>query len=481
MMQASDLSGSAAPHSSDIGPAHRELNKLRKDGLTPAGQKWLETALDPFHDLALECEGFPDFDATSTIVQGVRVSMNLSAPATTADDGTWDCHVASTPYNETWGNLVASRTNGYDYYVTDTPLLPYSGELGMVTAASKANNNADEQLTWPDGTTVPESQTSLSAVTYAGLSPVTMTAVGSGGSYTANRPYTKGRHRVVAAGFEVINTTPPLFKGGLVTVYRQNSNHEMRTANEFSGPPSTAPRRVASLYLGAGPPSVVADALNLPGSRQWSAAEGVYIPLTLAGQDNDFIQPASREIAMADDMTPGAVASEAPAYIRTLSNAGFGAPPYAPVGKSINKLHQSGAYFTGLSKNTTLTVSLRVFVERAPTRSEPDLVPLARPSPGADPVAWMVYSESLRLMPPGVILAENFLGGWFKQAVSNVHGMIAPAVSKGVQHLAPIAKREMKKLAEMAVEELVDTAVMKTTPRSRTKRKAIQPAKKIRK
>jgi hypothetical protein len=474
MLPASDLSGSAAPHVSDIGPAHRELNKLRKHGLTPAGQKWLETALDPFHDLALECEGYPDFDATCSIVQGVRVSRNLSAPSTTGDTGTWDCHIASTPYNETWPGLLGSHTNGYDYYVTDTPPALFSGEFGMVTASSKANADPAFQLTWPGNGQFPETGLSLSAVQYAGLSGVTITA--DGGAYTADRPYTVGRHRVVAAGFEVINTTPPLYRGGLCTVYRQNANHEMRTANEFSNEAATNPRRTTSAIIGAGPPPDVASALNLPGSRQWAASEGAYIPLTLAGDENPFVQAASREIIMTDDVGPGMSTLDAPPYIRSIANVGFGTAPFAPAGKSVNTLHQSGAYFTGLSKNTTLTVSLRVFIERAPTRSEPDLVPLARPSPAADPVAWMVYTESLRLMPPGVILAENFLGGWFKQAVSNVHGMIAPTISKGVQTLGPIAKKEMKRLAEHAVEELVDTAVRKATPRARPQRK---PARKV--
>jgi hypothetical protein len=468
MMQASDLSGSAAPHVSDIGPAHRELNKLRKHGLTAEGQKWLETALDPFHDLALDCEGFPDYDSTTSIVQGIRVSLNVVAPPeSTASGLPWDCHIASTPYNETWPNIRTSVTNGSDFYTDHTPLQVYATSLGMVTVATKAIADAEDHRTWPSGSTFPAAQGATHQVRYTGLSPVSMANLA--GTWTPDRPYTQGRHRVVGAGFEVINTTPPLYRGGLATVYRQNSNLDERTGNAWTDSAALFPSRAVEVVAGIGPPPYVADALNLPGSRQWSAAEGAYIPLTLAGDENPFVQAASREIIMSDDFSPGLGASGR-AFLHSTPQAGFGPTPNAMAPKSVNKLHQSGVYFSGLSKETTLTVSLRVFMERAPTRSEPDLVPLARPSPTADPVAWMLYTEAIRLMPPGVILSENFLGGWFRQVVSNVSSVVAPAVSKGVRTVAPIVKKEAKRLTEHAVEELISSAMSRGNARPRNQR-----------
>jgi hypothetical protein len=470
MLPASDLTGTVA-HVSDIGPAHRELNKLRKDGLTVAGQRWLEAALDPFHDEVLECEGYPDYTSCSTLVQAVRVSTDISAPAGIAAGETWGCHIVSTPYNETLEGLTGALTNGTEYTTNlDTPV-PYAGSMGMITVAtvppgSAFKNAFASERNWPVNT-------GPGAVYYEGLSPVEL--VKNGSQWLPSRPYTTGRHRIIAAGFEVINTSAPLQRSGLITCYRQPGALRRVCGAEYQTETATAPRRFTNLCVGAGPPPTQKEALNSMGGRQWAASEGAYVPLVLSGDDLPLEQAAVTEVAMVTDISPGFLGSGFErAYVRATSSGGFGTAPQVPVPKSINHFEQSGVVMTGLSPETKLTVSLRVIVERAPTASEPDLIPLARPSPAADPVAWMVYTEAIRLMPPGVILSENFLGGWFRQVVSNVHKTLAPSVSRGIKAIAPHAQREVRRLADRAVDQAVEAGIEKMSGQKRRPRKKNQ-------
>jgi len=93
------------------------------------------------------------------------------------------------------------------------------------------------------------------------------------------------------------------------------------------------------------------------------------------------------------------------------------------------KFDISGAYYTGLSPSTTLTVTWNVFVERFPTYNQGELITLAKISPGLDDNALKFYSHALRSLPIGVKVSENGLGTWFKEAVQGARDYIAPALS----------------------------------------------------
>jgi len=89
----------------------------------------------------------------------------------------------------------------------------------------------------------------------------------------------------------------------------------------------------------------------------------------------------------------------------------------------------SGSYFTGLSLQTTLTVNWNVYVERFPTQLDIDLVLLAAPSPPYDIQALEFISECMRLLPPGVMVAENGLGDWFADVLQTGADYVAPLLA----------------------------------------------------
>jgi hypothetical protein len=98
----------------------------------------------------------------------------------------------------------------------------------------------------------------------------------------------------------------------------------------------------------------------------------------------------------------------------------------------------SGAYFTGLSPQTTLTVDVRWYIERCPTIDEPSLVVLATPSPVYDPIALKIYSEAVHGLPVGVPVSENPLGEWFNKVLMGV-SRYAPLIGAALSPMHPAA------------------------------------------
>jgi len=90
-----------------------------------------------------------------------------------------------------------------------------------------------------------------------------------------------------------------------------------------------------------------------------------------------------------------------------------------------------GAYFTGLSPTTTLTINWNVLIERFPSAADADLVVLAKPSPRYDPTALELYSLCMQNMPVGVPVKENGLGDWFMKVIGRARDIVMPALRIG--------------------------------------------------
>jgi hypothetical protein len=97
----------------------------------------------------------------------------------------------------------------------------------------------------------------------------------------------------------------------------------------------------------------------------------------------------------------------------------------------------TGAFFTGLTPQTALTINYLVIIENHP--SSQDLIySLAKPPPCRDEIALSMYSCILREMPIGVPVDENGLGDWFADAVSSVADYVSPVLS-AIPHPATMA------------------------------------------
>jgi hypothetical protein len=109
-----------------------------------------------------------------------------------------------------------------------------------------------------------------------------------------------------------------------------------------------------------------------------------------------------------------------------------------------------GAFYTGLSLQTTLTLTVHFYVERFPQIDQADLVVLAAPSPKYDPLALELYSRMLGEMPPGVMVKENGFGQWFTDLIAEIAPIAGDALSAIPHPFAQVAAQGAKAAGRMA-------------------------------
>jgi len=380
----------------------------RHTALTSTGRDWLIAACDPFHDEDMRLDGYPDLLTSGTVVQLVKKTIQLTVPTTgrgavTASNN-WDCSIALFPScvnSNVVQSQVADASGNLSVAITSTG--PYS------TGALSINAGPQGQALWPNLAT----QTPVATSQQLDMSE-----------------YVKGSVRVIGMGFEVINTTSDLNKQGQVTAWRMPT---LGTPTTYHAQFSLAPNVDIAFpaIINRFPPGTLADAQLLYGSRSWAAGEGAYV----VSRQNDIVNP----IYMPDTTNfvyTGTDVSATGSHTVYTDQAFVLTGNIQPADVHL-PFDISGVHFTGLSFTTTLTVNVRWLVERIPGPSETDLVVLATPSAPFDPLALELYCKCLRSMPPGVMLRENPLGEWFRNALSKV-AEYAPVVLGKISQLAPL-------------------------------------------
>jgi hypothetical protein len=385
------------------------LNRLQAEGaLTSGGKNWLIPAIDPFHDTATRCDGYPDVNVAPSVVQLVKKSVTISHPNPTAG-GTWSCNVFNLP----WVNDEDMVLRGVQGNLIYSDLQDGSATFGGVVALGQTQV-AGESITFKSAQSIQ--------------------------CCTVEESYLRGSARVIAAGFEVTNTTAPINQSGQVAVYRQPqevlspASYSLLTggynAGSMAGTGSYAHVRP--------PPATLSDAMLLTGTRTWHAKYGSYNVITL----NTLNLPADGDAwcdAMIQSDLTNAENEQTYAWIPALRASPATSTSYilGPSMMALCPFNMSGAYYTGLSADTTLVLTANFYIERFPSRDEADLVTLARPSPGYCARAFELYTAALSDMPAGVPVSENGLGQWFADTVSKVGRFLAPALS-AIPH--PIGK-----------------------------------------
>lgn len=374
--------------------------------LTKNGLDWLTVATDPFHDTEVCCEGYPDVTCSRTVVQQVTKTFNVKSPL--SGDGLWDAHIFLFP-----------STPNYD---------PGDGDASLANAFYFNSLN-------PNGI-VGQSQTNHVEL-YAGYNCV---CVAAGTDWTV--PITNfstakeiswplvfaaGQTRLIAAAFEVVNTTAEIYKQGTVTSYRSPSNE----SNGFILIPEGDAYRTIPIEWGSMPPSIQSDAALYPNSRIWAAAEGVYNIATMNSIQNPFRSPVPSwaGIVQINNEASLEAGDNRLCYIPTVLLSG-GSVAYAaePLCHAID-FDVHGSIFTGLSSQTTLQITVRYFFERIPTITDESLLVLCKPSPTYDPLALEIYSRACGQLPVACKVADNPLGEWFEDVMKAVSATLPIAGS----------------------------------------------------
>jgi hypothetical protein len=240
----------------------------------------------------------------------------------------------------------------------------------------------------------------------------------------------QGNSRVIAMAFEVHNTTAEVYKQGSLCSYRMPSTPDLAQMT-YSNLASTSKSTLVGHKYNS-PPRTVAEASRLRNARTWDAKDGVYSTVFQTSVDNPFagISPKTVFFDGRDEPDGGTGTVLVSAWVADAS--GEDIHWRAPLLNKTMPFDITGAFLTGLSAATTLTVKLRVFVERAPTARSTVLAPLASPSAGYDVHALMLYAHAINMLPAGVKVDENAFGDWWRGVLGvlkTVAGPIGAAIN----------------------------------------------------
>jgi hypothetical protein len=146
-------------------------------------------------------------------------------------------------------------------------------------------------------------------------------------------------------------------------------------------------------------------------------------------------RPSSEELPMINSQyTAGAYYNDASTDVTVATDAwsiitldGGAFQLMSTAATSFNPYHQMGVFMTGLSAQTTFTITTWAYIECFPEQVSNVLTPLAQPSAPYDEQALRLYSEIIKGMPIAVMLEENGFGDWLAdlagKAVNVVSGI----------------------------------------------------------
>lgn len=369
---------------------------IQSKQLTPEGVCWLTNSTDPFHDTQVTPCGYPDMNTCNTIVQCFSYTTNITAPGTTGTNP-FDCHVFLNPIS------AVQSSSGTPAVLTPFVYLALSGAVSQNVVAS------------PPPILFPGFNVLVGPTGQDWNTNLTIPFQNAGGVLAYPTSGSAGRYRLIGAGFEVVNTTPELYKGGSVTAYRSPSTPNSKESWMVT---TAATNPVVHVNTYALPPSSQANAQLYPTSRTWSAEEGCYSISTLSSDENPFLMPSVNCPLL----------YQPPSMSQLVGNQPINAYTYrqSTIDTTIGTVAQllpydiNGCVFAGLNAQSTLQVTVKYYIERIPTFNEPDLLVLTRPPSPYDPMALEIYTRVMQELPVACMVKDNPLGEWFNDVLSTV-------------------------------------------------------------
>nr|WAY16551.1 hypothetical protein [Stellavirales sp.] len=368
---------------------HRLASRFK---VTEQGEAWLTAALDPCHDVPIvNLEGLPTGSGGNSVVRCIKMSTVISSPFGAGVN--WDCHVFNMPFLTQQIFDRVNRTNS-----AATSLVAANLLAGGINYCS-----------------------SVSGTPWSLIPSATQAA----NSQVIDARFTKGSTRFIGGGFEVINTTAPLYNQGTCTAYRLSNP----MGEDYVGYNYTTPQGPYQAVPVRGPPADVASAMLLPGAKQWKAEQGSYSVITFNVDESQPQLVAYRMPVIhddtGDDLEGGNVTlNTSQVYVpKLLTTTGF----VYPTANRIFPLDISGVFFSGLHPSATLTITSVFYIESFPSKGEVEIVTLGSPSPALDMVALELYSEAVKKLPAAVPFCENPAGEWFWDVV-DVLADVAPVI-----------------------------------------------------
>ena len=360
--------------------------------LTKDGADWLTLRLDPYHDFNRPISGYPDADAYDTIVSVQNYETNISAPAAAV----WDAHIFTMPFT------TAQLNNGTIDATGNFVQGAAAYNMGIVNVATDVAGGP----------------------LFPTVNPVasgTFTCVPVDNFYGVEG----GISRIIGLGVEVIDTTAVLNKQGALTAYKMPVTIDQKAQMAMLNAAGTVQWQGQFTTMPA-PPSTVAEAVLFRSTVQWEAKEGCYMTVGQQGVDNPLTRETKQGVRLGDGTAGQALAttmvSSTAVQAAPIITAGY---PHSTM-KLVN-MTQSGVFLIGLAAEATFKIRVRVYVERAPDRTDTDLIPLATPSAPYDMQALALYSQLVTELPLAVPVSFNAKGDWWRIIVNALKSILPVA------------------------------------------------------
>lgn len=394
--------------------------------LLPESRDWLVSTLDPYHDYVLESRGLPDERSAPSVVQVHNQTVTLSVPAS-AGAGLWDASVVYSGFN--------SRI---DLAAQDTGLVTTKGSAGRLYNSGGLSSGCPFGAlnVWCGATGAVQSTGAPATVneTYACLGSI----------------LGLDRCRMIGVGIEIHNTTAEIYKQGSLTVAQlpdlacdSNCSLYIDSAESWEEFSFQADRAMVQA-------STLGPLLSVPGSQTWPASNGVYVVPRMTVVPRDVQTFAGTRGGGPDTKgsntrcpvvygTDGKTALMEPVGFNELTATGPIRVPALPA-RYPSGFSPTQVILSGLSNQTTLTITFRTVVEYFPALGS-TLLPMASPSASFDPLALELYSKIISTCPYAVPVGDNASGDFFRKillviakvlrAGSPFMGEIGPLVSFG--------------------------------------------------
>jgi len=427
--------------------------------IKPTSRDWLVAALDPFHDTAIRPVGYPDLAGDPTIVECLKYSTTIATPSGLSG-ANWDCNIVSLPelmVSNSGANSSRLDTGYLDQYGTFVGVSNITaGQLTAIAVAAGGDTFPSSSGTMGANITTTKCDGQLSGVLY-------------------------GNTRIIAMGFEVTNTTADIYKQGSVVCYRApaytSPNYDaFFPALTVSGGATVAAASGAG-YVSQPYPRTTSEALAQYGAVQWAASEGAYVVSTMSDVSNPLTPIANGRHQF------GALTGQQIGALKTTVGGTSIQTAIKPT-----PFDYCGAFFSGLSAQTTLQVTVRYYVEVAPSSNQATLVQLATPSASFDSKALELYAAVIARLPVACPVGSNASGDWWQTALEairdyagKVGGLVGPIgglIGEGVGALAGLSIKKinqvedamaMVKAAKAKEQKEKDKQIQKPVPPPRTK------------
>lgn len=351
------------------------------------GQNWLTAVLDPYHDYQIPLEGIPD---ALPLKSYVRVHNQIATVSATADDD----QIA----------VLFNGLHGPESLMAEVPYYP------LASAANIKSIHPVSVIRSTSGT-VPTYHDYMQglATKVAGFRTALTIDVAS---------------RLVAVAIEVRDVTQDLYKKGTSVSASMNGRASTEQWVDDGALLSHVFAVTAAL------PSNTSELQATPGSVTMESREGAYlIPR--------FREPGTPAKFMTNTIAQGDIIVPHLSILQH-GNYRFSTCPgnvpdkltWNECGGGVDSGFQPCAiWFSGLSENSVLTVTVRTIVEYFPDVQKLSDLSIATSSPRYEPAVFTAYHSAITRLPCAVPVRMNAKGDWWRM-VKKVMLTVAPHALK---------------------------------------------------